>query len=242
MIQDGFGEGQRLGVESLEGFFARTPRFALAFSGGCDSSYLLEAALEVGCEVGVYCVKTEFQADFELADAFMVLEDAKSKYPDTPIAFRVLDLDILSQEDVCANSPERCYLCKRFILETVRAAAARDGFDVVVDGTNASDDPSRRPGFRALAELGVASPLRRAGMTKDDVRADSRRLGVPTSDKPSFSCLATAVPEGVPLTVASLEAAAHEHGVDGGRSPWGGGSAMNGVAKMPGKERSDGRA
>lgn len=216
--------GQALGEESLESFFARTPRVALAFSGGCDSSYLLMAAAAAGCAVGAYCVKTAFQADFELEDARRVLDEVRTRHPEEDVGFRVLELDILSQDDVCANPPDRCYLCKRFILGAVRDAARRDGFEVLIDGTNASDDPARRPGFRALAELGVVSPLRRAGMTKEGVRAASCEIGVLTAEKPSFSCLATAVPQGDPLTKASLARAACERGVDGGRRPWGEGA------------------
>lgn len=242
MTEREVGDGQRLHAEPLADFFARSPRLALAFSGGCDSSYLLEAALDAGCEVGAYCVKTAFQADFELDDARLVLSDAQAKRPDAQVLLHVLDLDILSQGDVCANPPDRCYRCKRFILGAVRDAAQRDGFDVLIDGTNASDDPARRPGFRALAELGVISPLRRAGMTKDDVRAASRALGVLTADKPSFSCLATAVAHGEPLTVASLGRAARERGVDAGRRPWDAGAGVQDAGGTAGKEQADGRA
>lgn len=236
------GGGQALGEESLESFFARTPRVALAFSGGCDSSYLLMAAVAAGCAVGAYCVKTAFQADFELEDARRVLDEVRTRHPEADVGFRVLELDILSQDDICANPPDRCYLCKRFILGAVSDAARRDGFDVLVDGTNASDDPARRPGFRALAELGVISPLRRAGMTKDDVRAASRALGVLTADKPSFSCLATAVAHGEPLTAASLIRAARERGVDAGKRPWDAGAGAQDADGTAGKEQTDGRA
>ena len=92
-------------------------------------------------------------------------------------------------------------------------AAAGDGFPVLADGTNASDDPARRPGFRALAEQGVASPLRRAAMTKEAVRAASRRLGLFTADKPRFSCLAAHVPTGEPITAARLDEAARSCGI-----------------------------
>lgn len=191
------GSGQQLGVETLAGFFARTPRFAVAFSGGCDSSYLLAAAVEAGCDVKAYMVNTAFQPAFELEDARRVVDACGA-------AFEVIEADVLAEDAICANPPDRCYLCKRFIFGTILERMARDGYDVLADGTNASDDPERRPGFRALAELGVVSPLRRAGMTKDEVRSASRALGVPTADKPSFSCLATKVPEGEPITAASL--------------------------------------
>lgn len=215
------GEGQQLGVEPLDAFFARTPRLALAFSGGCDSSYLLMAAVAAGCEVGAYCVKTAFQADFELEDARRVLNEVRSRYPEAKVELRVLELDILPQRDICANPPDRCYLCKRFILGAVRDAAAREGYAMLIDGTNASDNPERRPGFCALAELDVVSPLRRAGLTKEDVRVASRKQGLSTAEKPSFSCLATAVPEGAPITEESLAEAARLRGVEDGKRPWG---------------------
>ncbi|MEE0845284.1 MAG: ExsB family transcriptional regulator [Eggerthellaceae bacterium] len=213
-------KGQLVGVEPLADFFACTPRFALAFSGGTDSAYLLAAAVGAGCEVSAYCVKTQFQPDFELEDAQRVLGDIAVRRPLAEVSFHVLECDVMAHDDICANPPERCYLCKRFIMGAIRHAMVEEGLEVLVDGTNASDDPARRPGFRALAELGVFSPLRRAGMTKDDIRAASRALGVGTADKPSFSCLATAVPQGVPITLRSLARAAAERGVDDGKRPW----------------------
>ncbi len=192
------GSGQQLGTEPLADFFARTPKLAVAFSGGCDSSYLLASAVEAGCEVKAYMVNTAFQPAFELEDARRVVDVCGA-------AFDVIEADVLAESAICANPPDRCYLCKRFIFDAVRERMEREGFEVLADGTNASDDPARRPGFRALAELDVVSPLRCAGMTKDEVRAASRALGVPTADKPSFSCLATNVPEGKPITAASLD-------------------------------------
>ena len=179
----------------------RTARYGLAFSGGCDSSFLLAALVNGGVDVKAYMVMTAFQAPFERADAQRVARE-------TGADFEVIEADILSQAAVCANAPDRCYRCKRFIFSTILDAMARDGRTVLLDGTNASDDPARRPGFQALAELGVVSPLRRAGFTKDQVRNASRALGVSTADKPSFSCLATKAPVGAPLTQAALNAAA----------------------------------
>lgn len=200
------GSGQELGAEALDEFFAHTPRFAVAFSGGCDSSYLLAAAVRAGCDVKAYMVNTAFQPVFELEDARRVVAECGA-------TFEVIEADVLVEDAICANPPDRCYRCKRFIFGTILEHMDRDGYDVLADGTNASDDPERRPGFRALAELGVVSPLRRAGMTKDDVRAASRELGVSTADKPSFSCLATKVPEGECITEASLDEARRASGL-----------------------------
>ena len=206
------GPGQQVGVESLEEFFARTPRLAVAFSGGCDSSYLLAAALRAGCKVKAYGVRTAFQPAFEIGDAQRLAEELGADY-------ELIDADVLGQGEVCANGPDRCYRCKTFIFSTILEHMARDGFDVLADGTNVSDNPERRPGFRALAELGVVSPLRRAGMTKDMVRVASRELGLFTADKPSFSCLAVHVPAGERVTQAALDQAAARLGVADGKRP-----------------------
>lgn len=179
----------------------RSLRYGLAFSGGCDSSFLLAALARGGFDVKAYMVMTAFQAPFELDDARRVARE-------TGAAFEVIRADVLSNEAVCANADDRCYRCKLFIFSTILDAMARDGRTVLLDGTNASDDPARRPGFRALDELGVLSPLRAAGFTKDLVRNASRALGVSTADKPSFSCLATKVPAGVRLTQETLDEAA----------------------------------
>ena len=181
-------------------------RYGLAFSGGCDSSFLLAAMRRAGLDVKAYMVMTAFQAPFELDDARRVVEE-------TGAEFELMRADILAQPEVCANPSDRCYLCKRFIFGQVLAAMERDGRRVLLDGTNASDDPANRPGFRALAELGVRSPLREAGFTKNDVRAASRAIGLSTADKPYFSCFATKVTQGRPLTRESLDAVAQSLGM-----------------------------
>ena len=208
-------EGQAVGVEAPSDFFARERQFAVAFSGGCDSACLLAAAHLAGCEVKAYLVKTAFQAAFELDDARTVIDRLG-------IPFEVIEIDIFAggeeERAICANSPDRCYLCKRLIFSTIWERARRDGFDLLVDGTNASDDPARRPGFRALAELSVVSPLRRAGMMKDAVRAhlaaSEQALGFAEGEllsaKPSFPCLAVFAPEGESITQAALDWVARE--------------------------------
>ena len=202
------GPGQDVGVEALDAFFARTPRLAVAFSGGCDSSYLLAAALRAGCTVRAYGVRTAFQPEFEIDDARRLGAE-----------FELIDADVFAHDEVCANGPDRCYRCKTFIFSTILEHMARDGYDVLADGTNVTDDPANRPGFQALAELGVVSPLRRAGMTKDDVRAASRALGLFTADKPSFSCIAVHVGAGRPVTAQALAETAERLGVTGGKRP-----------------------
>lgn len=181
----------------LERFFAENPRAAVAFSGGADSAYLLYAAVKAGANVKAYYVKTAFQPQFEL-------EDAKKLAGELGTPMQVLPLDILCDQAVKANPPDRCYHCKKRIFSAIRAAAAQDGFSVLLDGTNASDNAGDRPGIRALKELSVRSPLREAGLTKAEIRRLSKEAGLFTHDKPAYACLATRIPTGETITAEKL--------------------------------------
>lgn len=181
----------------LERFFAENPCAAVAFSGGADSAYLLYAAVKAGANVKAYYVKTAFQPQFEL-------EDAKKLAGELGTPMQVLPLDILCDQAVKANPPDRCYHCKKRIFSAIRAAAAQDGFSVLLDGTNASDNAGDRPGIRALKELSVRSPLREAGLTKAEIRRLSKEAGLFTHDKPAYACLATRIPTGETITAEKL--------------------------------------
>lgn len=184
---------------TLQDFFAAHPRAALAFSGGADSSYLLYAGLRWAEKLGIYYVKSPFQPEFEYRDALKLARELGA-------SVTVLTADPLSDPRVASNPANRCYHCKKVIMSTIKAAAARDGFDLVIDGTNASDDIADRPGFRALGEEGVLSPLRLCGITKQALRELSRGAGLFTWDKPAYACLATRVPTGETITAAKLQA------------------------------------
>lgn len=190
--------------QSLQDFFKQHPRVALAYSGGTDSAYLLACAKVCGTEIYPYRVVSAFQYPFETEDANLL-----SAQVDIP--YTTLTVDVLADENIAANPWNRCYYCKKRIFSTILDRAHTDhGVDVLVDGTNASDDPDNRPGFKALAELGVLSPLRLANLTKEDVRRYSAQMGLITAEKPSVSCRATAVPVDTPLTQAVLEAIEHK--------------------------------
>ena len=182
----------------LNDFFVRHPKAAIAFSGGTDSAYLLYAALQNKAEVQAYYVKSAFQPQFELDDAQRLARELHAP-------LRILTADVLSADAIAGNPPNRCYFCKRMIFETIQRAAACDGFPVLLDGTNASDDAADRPGMIAIRELSVLSPLRACGLTKADIRALSREAGLFTWDKPAYACLATRIPTGTALTLPLLE-------------------------------------
>lgn len=182
----------------LRDFFQECPKVALGFSGGVDSAYLLYAALDHGAQVRPYFIKTAFQPQFEL-------EDAQKLAGQLGVPLHIVEYDVLGVPGVAENGPLRCYHCKRALFTRLWEAARADGFEVLCDGTNASDDGADRPGMKALAELGVRSPLREAGLSKPEIRRLSREAGLFTHDKPAYACLATRVPTGTPITPGLLE-------------------------------------
>lgn len=182
----------------LREFFERHPKCALAFSGGTDSALLLCEARRLGADVKAYFVKGPFQPQFELEDARRLARELGAE-------MEVIETDVLALPEVAENGSRRCYYCKRAIFSLIFERARRDGYDTVIDGTNASDQVDDRPGMQAIAELGVLSPLRMCGVTKAQVRELSAEAGLFTARKPSYACLATRVPTGTAITREALE-------------------------------------
>ncbi len=178
---------------TLQEFFAEHPKAALGFSGGVDSSYLLWAAVNAGADIAPYYIQTTFQPAFEL-------EDAQRLCAQIGVKLNVIRLDALADPRVAANPANRCYYCKVGLFGALRARAKADGYDLLLDGTNASDDAGDRPGMKALREMEVRSPLRECGLTKAMIRQESRKAGLFTWDKPAYACLATRVPTGRTIT------------------------------------------
>ena len=184
---------------TLEEFFEEHPKIALAFSGGVDSSYLLYAASRCGADVAAYYVKSQFQPEFELRDAIELTRKLG-------VRMRLIEQDIVSCAEVTANPPDRCYYCKKHIMGAIRERSRADGYALIIDGTNASDDISDRPGYKALGEEGILSPLRICGLTKAEIRRLSHEAGLPTWDKPAYACLATRIASGEEITAEKLRA------------------------------------
>ena len=182
----------------LKHFFEVYPEVAIAFSGGVDSAYLLYAAMQYGGRVKAYYVKTAFQPQFELEDAFRLAKKLGAN-------MQVLEVDILCDAAVTANPADRCYHCKKILFSHILKAAKADGFSIVLDGTNFSDEASDRPGMRAISELSVRSPLRECALTKAEIRQRSKAAGLFTHDKPAYACLATRIPTGEPITNEKLQ-------------------------------------
>ena len=171
---------------------------AVALSGGVDSSYLAYAAKQSGIPCKAYTVKSQFVPQFELNDAKKIAE-----FIDIPL--EIIDIDVLAHDDVTSNPDNRCYYCKHHVFTTIGEYAKRDGFTVICDGTNASDEVDDRPGMKAIAELSVKSPLRDCGLTKSMIRKLAQQANLFTWNKPSYACLATRFQAGQRITSHDLE-------------------------------------
>ncbi len=183
--------------EKLIRLLQENKKFAVAFSGGVDSVYLLYAAVKSGADVTAYYVRSAFQPQFEF-------EDAKRAAKITKAEMKVIDLDILACDEVAKNPSDRCYHCKKRIFAAIIEQAKKDGYSLIFDGTNASDDSSDRPGMKALKEMKVRSPLRECGLTKKEIRELSKEAELFTWEKPSYACLATRIPAGDVITAEKL--------------------------------------
>ena len=175
-------------------------RALVAFSGGVDSSFLLRYTVDVLGRDSVLAVTVRTPL-LPQGEAEGALELARS----WGVQASSIQMDPLSEPSVARNTPDRCYLCKKLIFTRLSGMAKHKRIPWILDGTNADDGSGFRPGIKALDELGIRSPLREAGLTKDQIRSESERLGMPTWDRPSSPCLATRFPYGNPI---SLEAVA----------------------------------
>ncbi|MCR5150703.1 MAG: ATP-dependent sacrificial sulfur transferase LarE [Clostridiales bacterium] len=182
----------------LKDFFKNNNKAAVAFSGGIDSSFLLYEAKKYGADITAYFVNSAFQPEFELNNAL----DFSRKYN---IPLKIVDFDVLSCNDVIQNNCERCYYCKKRIFSLIKSATEKDGYTLLIDGTNASDKETDRPGMAALKELGVVSPLKECGITKEEILLRSKEEDIICNNLFSYSCLATRIPFGEHITKEKLE-------------------------------------
>ena len=152
---------------------------AIAFSGGVDSSLLLHTAHQ---ELGEKCLAVTASLRSTPTDDASAAEAFCQEHA---ISRRVVEVDELGVEGFSQNPPDRCYLCKSTVLSRIGEVAREKGCAWVAEGSNVDDEGDWRPGMRAVAELGVRSPLREAGLLKADVRALAREAGLAVWDRPS---------------------------------------------------------
>lgn len=185
-------------MRKLSEYLAGLGSVAVAFSGGVDSTFLLHAAKDVlGDGVIALTAVSDFFPDRERREA-----DAFCR--ERGIRQIICREEILKVPGVAENPANRCYLCKRALFEMFLAQAKRQGFSHVAEGSNLDDLGDYRPGLQAIAELGILSPLRECGFSKEDIRALSKEMGLPTASKPSYACLASRFAYGEEITGEKL--------------------------------------
>lgn len=171
---------------------------AVAFSGGVDSTFLLYAAKEaLGDKAVAISAKSCSFPERELNEA----KEFCRAHQIRQIIFDSEELDI---EGFASNPKNRCYICKRELFGKMIKIAEDEGIAVIAEGSNLDDNGDYRPGLQAIAELNIQSPLRTVGFTKEDIRALSMQLGLPTWDKPSNACLASRFVYGESITAEKL--------------------------------------
>jgi pyridinium-3,5-biscarboxylic acid mononucleotide sulfurtransferase len=178
------------------------PSIAVAFSGGVDSTLLLTMAhdtLVAGDKpVAAVTAVSPIHPQKDLQDAAAYTRQRKIRH----ILVHTAEMAMPAFTD---NPPDRCYICKKIVFARIRDAALALGITHLIHGVNADDHLDYRPGIKAAEEMGIAAPLSAAGLTKSDVRAISRHLGLSTWNKPSSGCLATRIPYHHPITEKKLE-------------------------------------
>jgi uncharacterized protein len=171
----------------------------IAFSGGTDSTFLLKVASMALPREKLLAV-TAKSATYPRKELALALAAARS----LGVKQKIIITDELQDKRFSLNPYNRCYFCKRELFRRLKAIAVKNKLKFVLDASNATDISDFRPGAKAKKELGVRSPLQEAGLTKDEIRALSRKLGLSTWNKPALACLASRIPYGTEITPSVL--------------------------------------
>jgi uncharacterized protein len=171
----------------------------IAFSGGVDSTFLARIAKDV------YGDKLLLITATSSTYPFYELEEAKSLALILGIKHKIIVSEEIDIPGYADNPPDRCYYCKSELFGKIKYIAAKEGYEVIFDGSNADDLKDFRPGMKAKQEKGVISPLAETGFTKNDIRYFSTELNLPTAYKQSYACLASRFPYGEKITKIKLD-------------------------------------
>lgn len=174
-------------------------RVIVAFSAGVDSTVVLKVALDTLGRENVLAVTGVSPS---LASRELDSVKQLAQVMDAPL--ELIGTSEMNDPRYAANSPDRCYFCKSELFTRCNVIGREKGYAVVLNGVNADDAGDWRPGTNAAKELGVRAPLLEAGLSKADVRALAKHLDLPNWEKPALACLASRIPYGTPVTIASL--------------------------------------
>lgn len=201
-------------LERMQSIIRSLERVAVAFSAGVDSTFILKVSLDVLGQDNVIAVtsKSDSLAQAELKESHRLADLFGVRHI-------VVDTDEFQNPDYLANPANRCYFCKTALYDRMTTLIQEHGFKSIVSGTNADDLGDWRPGIQAAREHAVRSPAAEAGMTKQDIRVLSKRMGLPTFDKPAAPCLSSRVQYGEHISpeklrmIESCEAFLHTLGI-----------------------------
>ena len=184
--------------EKLKNKLAELENALIAYSGGVDSTLLLKVAADVlGEKLTAVTAHSEVTPPHDYEEAVKFAESLGVNYI-------VIKTDELQDTDFVSNPPDRCYHCKSMLFKRLSEIAREKKIKWLLDGSNFDDITDYRPGSRAAKEFGVISPLKEAGLTKDEIRALSKEMSLPTWDKAASPCLASRVPYGQVITPEKL--------------------------------------
>jgi pyridinium-3,5-biscarboxylic acid mononucleotide sulfurtransferase len=175
-------------------------RVLVAYSGGIDSAFLLKVSLDVLGRGNVLAF-----AGVSPTYPRTEREEAQRLAESIGAALVMVDSSEMEDENFLMNSSNRCYYCKTHLFTTAKGIAEREGYPYILEGSNVDDLDDVRPGRRACVEQDIKSPLLEAGLTKDEIRALSEKLGLPTSSKRSQACLSSRIPYGTPISIEVLK-------------------------------------
>lgn len=185
-------------LEKLENYIRELGSLAVGFSGGVDSSFLLAVAHDVlGNNVIAVTGADSSVPERELKEASLFCKERGIEHV-------ICEVNPLKEEGYRHNSPDRCYFCKHGIFTEVKKVAEEKGIKFMAEGSNMDDMGDYRPGLRAVSELAVKSPLREAGLKKEEIRLISKAMGLPTWSKPAYACLASRFVYGEEITEEKL--------------------------------------